>query len=214
MHSLLRLYKNCRRSDTIFFVVLIKSIFYKIFYKKLLFAHQRVKIKGINNIETKEMLEIGIKYIGFMHKSDKTYLNIQGNFKLQGCCSIGRGCRIDIGRNATVTIGADSYINCNTKLIIMHNLIIGSNCAISWDCQILDEDFHKIIYPGKKIGNNEITIGNHVWIGCGTKIYKGTVIPDGCIISSDSVVKGIFLSKNSLIGGNPARVLKENINWQ
>lgn len=52
-----------------------------------------------------------------------------------------------------------------------------------------------------------------MWIGCGVKIYKGTVIPEGCVIASDTIVKGVFEIENSLIGGNPARVIKENIKW-
>ncbi|MBG6109882.1 acetyltransferase-like isoleucine patch superfamily enzyme [Flavobacterium sp. CG_9.10] len=97
----------------------------------------------------------------------------------------------------------------------MHNLTIGDNCTISWDCQFLDEDFHEICYQGKKQQqNNSISIVNNVWIGCGVKIYKGAVIPSGRVIASNSIVKGIFTSKNTLIGGNPAKVVKEDISWK
>ena len=96
----------------------------------------------------------------------------------------------------------------------MHELVIGDNCAISWDCQFLDEDFHNISYSGKRKVENSIIIGDNVWIGCGVKIYKGTVIPNGCVIASDSIVKGAFYVENSLIGGNPAKTIKENIEWK
>jgi acetyltransferase-like isoleucine patch superfamily enzyme len=96
----------------------------------------------------------------------------------------------------------------------MHELTIGDNCLISWDCQFLDDDFHEIIYANKKNSENSIKIGNNVWIGCGVKIYKGTVIQDNCVIASNSIVRGVFNSQNSLIGGNPAKIIKENINWK
>ena len=96
----------------------------------------------------------------------------------------------------------------------MHKLDIGDNCAISWDCQFLDEDFHEISYSDKHKTENAIIIGDNVWIGCGVKIYKGTVIPRGCVLASDSVVKGKFHIENSIIGGNPAKVIKENIEWK
>jgi hypothetical protein len=35
-----------------------------------------------------------------------------------------------------------------------------------------------------------------------------------CVIASDTLVKGIFDQNNCLIGGNPARILKENIKWK
>ena len=177
--------------------------------------HQKVTIKGHKNIICNaQPVEIGIKPVGFMHKNDITLLNVVGKLKFEGNFSIGRGCRLDIGKEAVVTIKAGGYINCNTNLIIMHKLTIGSNCAISWNCQFLDEDFHQIKYNNKQETDNGIVIGNNVWIGCNVKIYKGTIIPDGCVIASDSVVKGVFFVKNSLIGGYPAKVIKENIEWK
>jgi acetyltransferase-like isoleucine patch superfamily enzyme len=173
-----------------------------------------VKINGIENIETNGRLKIGLNYVGFIHKSDKTYLNINGKLSFKGDYSIGRGCRFDIGTNGIVSIGNGGYTNANTTFIIMHQLTIGDNCAISWDCQFLDEDFHEIFYDGKKNHDNSIIIGNNVWIGCGVKIYKGTVIPDNCVIASNSIIKDVFKEKNSLIAGNPAKIIKRNVQWK
>jgi acetyltransferase-like isoleucine patch superfamily enzyme len=176
--------------------------------------HQNVKLKGVKNIDAVERIEVGIEYNGFIHRTDKTYLHINGKLIIKGKYSIGRGCRFDIGENAVVTIGNGGYMNCNTNLIIMHNLSIGDNCVISWNCQFLDDDFHEISYTERRKSENSIRIGNNVWIGCGVKIYKGTVIPNGCMIASDSIVKGVFYIENSLIGGIPAKVIKEEINWK
>jgi acetyltransferase-like isoleucine patch superfamily enzyme len=179
----------------------------------VLLLHQKVTINGVRNIETNDILEIGIKPRGFLHKSDKTYLNIKGKLKIKGLYSIGRGCRFDIGENAIVSIGSGGYMTSNVTLIIMHNLIIGDNCAIAWNIQFLDDNFHTIEYAGKKESKNSIEIGNNVWIGCGVKIYKGTIIPNGCVIASDSIVKGSYLKENCLIAGNPAKIIKENVKW-
>jgi acetyltransferase-like isoleucine patch superfamily enzyme len=45
-------------------------------------------------------------------------------------------------------------------------------------------------------------------------VYKGAKIPDGCVVASDTVLKGEIDKENCLIGGNPARILKENIHWK
>ena len=84
----------------------------------------------------------------------------------------------------------------------------------SWDCQFLDDDFHEISYLGKIPTDNSIIIGDNVWIGCGVKIYKGTKIASGCVVASNSIVKGVFDIENTLIAGNPAKIIKENIIWK
>lgn len=208
------LYKTCKKSDTSFFKVAFREILYRVLYKKSFWLHQNVTIHGIRNIELPGKLNVGIDYFGFIHKTDKTYLNVNGKLRLNGNYSIGRGCRFDIGTDGIVSIGKGGYTAANTTFIIMHGLTIGDNCAISWDCQFLDEDFHEINYLGKKSNGKSIVIGNNVWIGCGVKIYKGTVIPNNCVIASNSIVKGKFNMENCLIGGNPATIIKENIKWK
>ncbi len=213
LNSLISLYHNCKKSETRFLPLLFRLGWYRVVYSKTFLVHQGTVIKGINNILATEKVEIGTHYTGFMHKKDNTLLNIRGKLIIMGKYSIGRGCRFDVGENATLTIGKGGYVNNNSHFIIMHKLSIGDDCAISWDCQFLDEDFHSIHYPGRKETENGIHIGNRVWIGCGVKIFKGSHIPDGCVIASDSVVKGRFEKENCLIGGHPARVLKEDIRW-
>lgn len=187
-------------------------IYYKLKGKKI-FAHHRVSIRGLRNIETRGLLNIGTIAVGFLHRNDRTVLNIQGKATFLGRCTIGRGCRIDIGHNAVVEIDDEAFINVFTTIVIMHGLRIGKQCVISWHCQFLDEDFHNLQYEGRKQGKNEITIGDKVWIGANTCIYKGTVIPDGCVVAANSAVRGVFTEKNALIAGNPAKVIKHSVSW-
>ncbi|PHS09005.1 MAG: hypothetical protein COA88_05740 [Kordia sp.] len=207
------IYKKCKQAKSVFLIVYGKYIYYRARYKLNILAHQHTTVIGIKNINTAHRLNIGVQYIGFSHPSDKTWMNIKGVLAITGNYSIGRGCRFDIGEQAKVTIGCGGYINVNTKLIIMHGLKIGDNCAIAWGCEFLDEDFHAIDYKGRIEKNKNIIIGNHVWIGAEAKIYQGTIIADGCVIASNSVVRGHFTEKNTIIGGNPAKVIKTQIQW-
>ncbi|WP_157766479.1 acyltransferase [Pedobacter ginsengisoli] len=200
-------------SQSNFFIVLFRALFVKILYNRFFILHPRVKIKGIKNIETAYRLNVGVMDVGFSHRSDKTYLNIRGKLVLNGDYYIGRGSRLDIGVNAVVKIGKGGFINVNNTLIITRKLEIGDNCIISWNCQFLDDDFHEVQYKGKKKTENGIIIGDNVWIGCGVSIYKGTVIPSGCVIASNSVVRGVFATPNSIIAGNPAKVIMNEVTW-
>lgn len=212
--KLKNIYNKCIDRDSVFLITLYKYVLYKICFKKTIVCHHAAIIKNVNNIVSNHVLEIGMGKIGFSDKHDRTLLNLNGEMIFEGPYSIGRGCRIDVAKGAKIKIGEGGFINVNSTFIIMHGLTIGNNCAISWDCQFLDEDFHKINYIGKKEKSNEIFIGDNVWIGCGVKIYKGSIIPDGSVIASDSIVRGVFFDKNTLIAGNPARSIKENVNWK
>lgn len=54
----------------------------------------------------------------------------------------------------------------------------------------------------------DIIIGENCWIGDGVVILAGTTIGDNCVIAANSVVKGSY-KNNVLIGGLPAKILKE-----
>ncbi len=128
---------------------------------------------------------------------------------------IGGGSLIFVKDNANLEIGDNTYFTSNVHLECVHSIRIGAACAISWGVSIIDDDHHKVIYKSPKKENRKpkVEIGDHVWIGCNVTILKNTVIGQNSIIAAGSVVKGEF-PNNVLIGGNPARVLKNNVSWE
>ena len=58
-----------------------------------------------------------------------------------------------------------------------------------------------------------IHIGNHVWVGVRAIILKGVTIGDGAIIAAGSVVTR-DVPANTLVGGVPAKIIKDNISWE
>lgn len=84
---------------------------------------------------------------------------------------------------------------------------------------IMDYDGHPIYqtdtpvsdpYGGMKA---PIEIGENVWIGYHCQILKGVKIGNGAIVGSGSVVTH-DVPANSIVVGNPARVVKENVTWR
>jgi len=211
MNSLSWLYSKCRVSQSSFPVVLLSYGLHRLRGKRILCNHKTI-IRGITNIETNGLLQIGMSYVGFIHKYDVTYLNINGRLIFNGGYSIGKGCRFDIGQNAVATFGT-GYVNSNTTFIIMHGLSVGEGCSIGWGCQFLDEDFHEIQYAGKRNRDKTIVIGDRVWIGCNVSVMKGASIADGCVVAAHSVVTERFEEQDCLIAGNPAQIVKRNIQW-
>ena len=124
------------------------------------------------------------------------------------------GASIVVLEGGRLTLGRSSYMN-SSLIQCATSISIGDNCAIAGDVLIQDTDFHPILdEDGKeKVYSKPITIGNHVWICAKAIILKGVTIGDGAIIAAGAVVTK-DVPAFSLVGGNPARVIKENVRWK
>ena len=137
---------------------------------------------------------------------------------------------IEVGRDCNLT-GCNFWIEDNNNKIILHEkisvsgetqlasiegckIIIGKDCMISSDIVVRTGDSHSIINQGLRINpSKDVIIEEHCWIGSKSIINKGTIIPKHCIVGSGSVVTKPFDESNSIIAGNPARIIKRNIDW-
>lgn len=124
-----------------------------------------------------------------------------------------------VGDNTTIAIGSDfsCYGTCLKFYDKNSELVIGDDCMFSLGIYIWGTDGHTIydINTMQCINGSQrkIFIGNHVWIGFGCTILKGSYISDNCVVGARSLVCSTFLSSNNIIAGSPARILRANINW-
>lgn len=175
------------------------------------YLHARAQVEGLRNIRVAGELKIGIRAPGFQSAADRTILLVQGKLLVQGSVSIGRGSRVQIGEQAVCQL-FDCNLNGASDIVIRHGLTVGAGSTIAWGCQILDDDWHTLDYPGRRARAPQIVIGEQVWIGSRALILKGTRIGAGSVVASGAVVSGVF-PERVLIAGNPARVLRENVTW-
>lgn len=112
--------------------------------------------------------------------------------------------------NASVAIGANSYINSRSEIKCQSSVEIGSNCAISWDVCIMDTDYHSL---NGEVISKPIYIDDNVWIGCKATILKGVSIGKGAVIAAGALVTK-DVPAYALVGGVPAKVIKENVAWR
>lgn len=124
---------------------------------------------------------------------------------------IGTSCIIKIFPKAILQMGS-GYINHNCFISCRQLIEIGNNVIIGPNVEIRDNDAHEIDEVGHE-STKPIRIGNDVWICRGVVILKGVTIGDGCVVAANSVVTRSFPS-NVLIGGNPAKILREHIGWR
>jgi len=130
--------------------------------------------------------------------------------------TIREGVAIHTQGSGTISIGRNTVINESSsfKTSGRSSIYIGEDCAISWNCHAVSNDFHVIQYNNEDAPfEKDILIGNHVWIGMGVLILKGTIIGDQSVVAAGSVLTKAY-PPNTLIAGNPGQVVKTNVTWR
>lgn len=93
---------------------------------------------------------------------------------------------------------------------------IGRDFMASFQTSLRTTDAHGIysLETGELLNPpGDIRIGDHVWIGQGALISKGARIDDNVVVAARAFVQKTQTPKNCIIGGVPAKVLRENVVW-
>lgn len=146
----------------------------------------------------------------------KGYISIhkEGKLILNGKCIFSKGTSIRIDKGGEISIGNKFYCNSNCFIRCTDKIHIGENALWGWNITLNTYDGHSIYVDNKEnINHGPISIGNHVWIAANSTLSKNVIIGNNCVISQHSLVTKAFTSDNLLIGGIPAQIIRNNINW-
>ncbi len=198
---------------------IIKTLFYGFRFSKSILKPQFILFRG-----AKTQIDKSAKI--HFSKEAKVYLNqswcdinpfstlflMRENSKLivTGQFSFLYGTSLYINQGATLELGS-GYCNINSSISCFEHISIGDGVYISEQVLIRDSDDHEISDRGPV--TLPIRIGNHVWIGAKATILKGVTIGDGAVIAAGAIVNK-NVPANTLVGGIPAKVLRNNINWK
>ncbi|MFI5222104.1 MAG: acyltransferase, partial [Bacteroidia bacterium] len=110
-----------------------------------------------------------------------------------------------VGNN--VGLGLDSFYGVGGGITIGDDTIIGNFVSFHAQNHKFDDLDQLIRLQG--VWSNGIKIGRNCWIGAKTTILDGADVQDGCVIAAGSlVIKGVY-EKNSIYGGNPAKLIRK-----
>lgn len=163
------------------------------------FIHKRGKGVKIQRRTRMDVLPLNQFYIG-------DYSTIED------FCTINNGVgKIQIGNKTRIGISS----------VLIGPVTIGDDVRLAQNIVIsgLNHNYKDISKPISEQGVNteQVYIGDETWIGANAVILAGVFIGKHCIIAAGSVVTKNIPS-NSVVAGNPARIIKqyniETENWE
>lgn len=223
-----------RRFDFYYSVNWIKTIYFNFkmfpietaqklpvfFYGKIKFSNLSGKII-IGGPIKRAMIGFGQKFEFPSTSKGVAELSLKGTLCFKSNAHIGLDCAIAIAKNAYCEFGFMGCLGSNVTLICTEKIIIGEWCGIGYNSQIIDTNSHPMkntetgeVYPI----SSSIQLGNHNAFSNSVSIMPGTKTPDNCVIASHSLCNKDYtkLGENILIGGIPAKLIKNNFarDWE
>lgn len=187
--------------------------------------HKRMKVKSLGGgyvrickhiIGNNNYMEIGRNC--HLFKAEIYIVGNNNKIILEDNCRVGKNCSFRVeGDNILIYIGKNTSFTRDVQLCAQEantSIKVGNDCMFSNNIIVRTSDSHPI-YDNKRNRINpakSVLIGEHVWIAPNSKILKGVVVGNGCIIGSDTMVTK-SLPDNVLAVGHPAKIVKEDILW-
>lgn len=106
------------------------------------------------------------------------------------------------------SLADNCFVGATGGVYIGDNVIGGQNIRFHSSNHVFEDSERLIREQG--ITAKGIRIGNNCWIGAGAVFCDGVTIGNACVIGANSVVTKSF-PDNSVIAGNPAKIIKERI---
>ncbi len=134
----------------------------------------------------------------------------------QGCVIRSLGVVTEDDGNR-VSIGAHTEIYGVTDLVAIEGttILVGRGCLFSGGIHVRTGDSHSLTdLEGRRINpSQDITIGNHTWVGRSVTVLKGARVPDSSVIGASAVVTKAFMEPHCVIAGNPSKIVRRKVDW-
>ena len=169
----------------------------------------------LNQIKFKIVCLGGGKTGGMNAGRTTIYLDPKSKIIFLGKAIISEGTTLRCDQDSIIEIGDNFYCNCNCFISSTSKIQIGDDCIFGWRITINTGDGHKVLHEGINRGSSKaVIIGKHVWLAPDCSLTKDVIIPDNCIVTQKAVVTKAFTKPDCLIGGIPAKIIRENVDWE
>ena len=108
-----------------------------------------------------------------------------------------------------ISIGKYCLLTPGVRIASASKIVIGDGCMFANSAYISDADWHGLYDRATPVGNTlPITLEENVWIGDRAVVGKGVKIGRNSVVAAGAVVVK-DVPPNVVVGGNPAKVIKE-----
>lgn len=132
----------------------------------------------------------------------------------KGGAKFSSGSCIKVDCGGELVIGDNFESSRNVFIYVSKSIVFGDNVLVGYNTSIRDDDGHGIMTDWINRKRIPVIIGNNCWIGSQCHLLKGVVLTEGNVVATGSIVTSSINSQiNSIIGGVPARIIKNNVRW-
>ena len=121
------------------------------------------------------------------------------------------GAYIEIVNGGRLTIGQGAA-NVGLTIMCAKEVPIGNGVRIGRNVSIRDWNGSHVIINDHYRNHAPVRIEDHVWLCTGCTIMPGVTVGEGSVVAANATVTR-DVPPHSLVGGSPAKVIKENIEW-
>ena len=175
-----------------------------------IFPHVTIELQKGSVLDLNQTLILGTPQVKGSHKETRLLLEENATMTVKKQFSMYAGSYVRVIKGGHLILHG-GFINENVQITCGDRIEIGKDCAIGRDVVIRSFDGHTIEQEGYRI-SEPIVIEDHVWIGQGAQILKGVHIGEGAIVAAGAVVTK-DVPAHTIVGGIPAKIIKENIKW-
>ncbi|WP_147309549.1 acyltransferase [Marixanthomonas ophiurae] len=170
---------------------------------------------------TKGMIGFG-QHFEFPSTSKGTAeLFLQGKMICKGNVHIGKDVCIKIIKGAVLEMGHMACFGSDVRVVCTNKIKLGNWAGIGYQSQLVDTNSHPMFNTETRENyplHGEIELGSYNAVSNKVSIMLHTKTPNNCVIASNSLCNKDYsnLGENILLGGIPAKKIKDNFNrdWE
>jgi len=154
--------------------------------------------------------------VGFVHYGATPaaiHLGRGATLSVEGTVLIRKAARLFVHDGAHLEMHPGSGVADFTTVTCFDHIVFGAGAGTSWYCNVLDTNGHVVVVDGeRKPVSAPVVFGPNALTGSFVSVLPGVTLGEGSMVAAGSVVTK-DVPPHSLVGGNPARVLSNDVKW-